>query len=84
MSKIVKLGMEMARCIEYSQKYSRLANIVTENGGRLVSHTGKGGFNVREGREPLTVNAMQVTFKSLGAAWDEFDRSQDMKRSAKR
>ena len=50
MSKIAKLGKKMARCIEYSQKYSRLANTVTENGGRLVSHTGKGGFNVREGR----------------------------------
>ena len=61
-----------------------MANIVTEDGGRLASHTGKGGFSVREGREPLKVNAVQVTLKSLSVAWNEFERSLDIKRSPKR
>lgn len=61
-----------------------MVNIVTKNGGGLASHTGKSGFNVRDGREPLKVNAVQETLKSLGTAWNEFERSLDMKRSAKR
>lgn len=45
---------------------------------------GKDGFDMKEGREPLKVNAGQGTLKSLGTAWNESEISLDLKRSARR
>lgn len=70
--------------IEKGQKYIWVANVCTENGGRPASHTEKGGFNVKNSREPREVNAVQATWKSLGVAGTKFERSLHRKSSAKR
>lgn len=78
------ITVDKACFMELNQKCGRLVNIVTENGERLASSVGKDGFDVKEGREPLKVNAGQGTLKSLGTAWNESERSLDLKRSARR